>query len=345
MKKIKQLTCVLISLSLFFCLLGCNSDDKESSEEEVVTEIAEENYSLDKIYDFHDISFSIYSGWEETSINGCLMCANTDGFLNLTFDEYDTNEICNEMIKFHEKTYKDLGSGTPEIINVDNVSISKFNWKPNGGYENSYMFDYNNCIYKIEFYVPTEHFEACKMFQNSDEIISSIKFAETNKITDDIEKTKKSEDEIIDSQTDVSLGMKNALSQAKDYLAYSSFSYLGLIDQLEFEKYSHEEAVYGADNCGADWNKQAVEQAKSYIEYSGYSYTGLIEQLEFEQFTHDEAVYGVDNCNADWNEQAAKVAQSYMEYSSFSHQELIDQLIFEGFTEEQAEYGAKSVGY
>ena len=89
-------------------------------------------------------------------------------------------------------------------------------------------------------------------------------------------------------------GQKNALKSAKSYLRYSSFSYEGLIHQLEFEEYSHEEAVYAVDNCGADWNEQAVKMAKSYLAHSSFSRFGLIKQLEFEKFTHEQAVYGVE---------------------------------------------------
>ena len=44
-----------------------------------------------------------------------------------------------------------------------------------------------------------------------------------------------------------------------------AFSYSGLVEQLEFEQYSHDDAVYAADNCGADWNKQAAKSAKNYL--------------------------------------------------------------------------------
>lgn len=88
------------------------------------------------------------------------------------------------------------------------------------------------------------------------------------------------------------LGQKNALSKAKSYLAYSSFSYKGLIEQLEYEEFSHEEAIYGADNCGADWNEQAAKKAKSYMDYSSFSKNGLIGQLEYEGFTKEQAQYG-----------------------------------------------------
>lgn len=139
----------------------------------------------------------------------------------------------------------------------------------------------------------------------------------------------------------MTIGQRNALESAKSYLSFSEFSYTGLIEQLEYEKYSHEDAVYAADHCGADWNEQALKSAKSYLEYSAFSYTGLIEQLEYEGFTNDQATYGVDNSGADWNEQAAKSAKSYLEYSSFSREGLIEQLEYEGFTHEQAVYGVQ----
>lgn len=63
---------------------------------------------------------------------------------------------------------------------------------------------------------------------------------------------------------------------------------------MEYEKYSHEDAVYAADNCGADWYEQAVKKARSYLEYSPFSRDGLIEQLEYEGFTYDQAVYGAE---------------------------------------------------
>jgi len=141
------------------------------------------------------------------------------------------------------------------------------------------------------------------------------------------------------------LGEKNALKSALDYLDYTAFSYNGLVDQLKYEGFTHEEAVYGVDRCGADWNEQAALKAEDYLNYSSFSYSGLVEQLKFEGYTHEEAVYGVDKCGADWNEQAAKKAEDYLNYSSFSRTELIAQLEFEGFTRQQAEFGAQAVGY
>lgn len=97
-----------------------------------------------------------------------------------------------------------------------------------------------------------------------------------------------------DSQSDMTMGQKNALNKALKYLELTAFSYDGLIEQLEYEQYSHEDAVYAADNCGADWNEQAAKKAEKYLELTAFSRAGLIEQLEYEGFTHEQAVYGAE---------------------------------------------------
>ncbi len=91
---------------------------------------------------------------------------------------------------------------------------------------------------------------------------------------------------------EISLGKRNALSSAKSYLSFMAFSYSGLVEQLEFEGYSNEEAVYAADNCGADWNEQAAKSAESYLDLMAFSREGLIEQLVFEGYTQAQAEYG-----------------------------------------------------
>lgn len=91
----------------------------------------------------------------------------------------------------------------------------------------------------------------------------------------------------------LTLGQKNALSMAKRYLDYTAFSYSGLIEQLEYEGYSTEEATYAVDNCGADWNEQAALKAQDYLDYASFSRSGLIDQLLFEGFTSEQAEYGV----------------------------------------------------
>ena len=74
----------------------------------------------------------------------------------------------------------------------------------------------------------------------------------------------------------------------------SAFSYEGLIEQLEYEGFTPDEAEYGVDNCNANWKEQAVKKAASYLRSSSFSRSELIDQLEYEGFTYEQAVYGVE---------------------------------------------------
>lgn len=96
-----------------------------------------------------------------------------------------------------------------------------------------------------------------------------------------------------DALNSATMSQKNALSKAQDYLAFTAFSYSGLISQLEYEGFSTEDATYAVDNCGADWNEQAAKKAQDYLDYSSFSRQGLIEQLEYEGFSAEQAEYGV----------------------------------------------------
>ena len=137
-------------------------------------------------------------------------------------------------------------------------------------------------------------------------------------------------------------GENRAVQTAESYIEMMGFSREGLIEQLEYEGFSHSEAVYGADHINADWNSMALRKAWEYLRVAAFSRSGLIEQLEFEGFTHEQAVFGVDNCGADWREQAVKKAREYQDILSLSGSSLIEQLEFEGFTHDEAVYGASN---
>lgn len=89
-------------------------------------------------------------------------------------------------------------------------------------------------------------------------------------------------------------GQKNAVKKAESYLDYTAFSRSGLIEQLEYEGFSTEDATYAVDKVNPDWNEQAVKKAQDYLEYTSFSLDGLVEQLEFEGFTPEQAQYGAD---------------------------------------------------
>lgn len=92
----------------------------------------------------------------------------------------------------------------------------------------------------------------------------------------------------------ITVSQRNALAKAKTYLRTMSFSYSGLIKQLEFDQFSNADAIYGADNCGADWNEQAAKKAKTYMNTMAFSRGGLIDQLKFDGFTTEQAKHGAD---------------------------------------------------
>lgn len=94
-------------------------------------------------------------------------------------------------------------------------------------------------------------------------------------------------------QDSTSVGERNAASKALVYLRTMPFSRDGLIKQLEYEGFSHQEAVYGVDQSGADWNEQAGKKAAQYLKTMSFSRSGLINQLEYEGFTPQQAEYGV----------------------------------------------------
>jgi hypothetical protein len=89
-----------------------------------------------------------------------------------------------------------------------------------------------------------------------------------------------------------------AIGTAQDYLSYSAFSKIGLVDQLMYEGFSRSIATYAVNHIRVSWNQQAVKSAKDYLRYSHFSCSGLIEQLDYEKFTHSQSVYGAHHTNA-----------------------------------------------
>lgn len=251
--------------------------------------------------------------------------------VNIIVEQEDGNRWCvgiwsdSEIIEIQDKNIRAYGMymGFSDVFNVPAMAVAvedeklmdkaRIEVEENGNLVEAWNF-YNDYI-KLEI----------DKLNNSDESSSESQNNET--------------------KSTITTGQENALKSAKDYLGFNAFSYEGLIEQLEYEKYSHEDAVYAADNCGANWDEQALKSAKNYLSFSAFSYSGLVRQLEHEKFTTEQATYAVDNCGADWNEQAAKSAENYLSMMSFSKDGLIEQLEYEGFTHEQAAYGAEQNGY
>ena len=89
-----------------------------------------------------------------------------------------------------------------------------------------------------------------------------------------------------------SVADQNAARMARDYLAYTSFSRQGLIDQLVFEGFAAGVAAAAVDSLNVDWFEQAAKSAESYLAYMAFSRQGMIDQLVFEGFSIEQAGYG-----------------------------------------------------
>ncbi len=185
-------------------------------------------------------------------------------------------------------------TGTVEnLSNIHGVTIgglngqaADFTSKSNGKEYASqiYVVAYNNRCYQIIF-------ASCiNNDSDFDKSINSVSFLPTPEEQAEIE-AEAQKDAEIDS---ASIGEQNALESAQSYLSSQSFSKQGLIEQLEFEGYTHEEAVFGVEHCDANWNEQAASTAQSYLDsVGGFSRQSLAEQLEFEGFSDSEIEYAL----------------------------------------------------
>lgn len=95
-------------------------------------------------------------------------------------------------------------------------------------------------------------------------------------------------------EPEMTLSQQNAVRAAKDYIDYSAFSKKGLIEQLEFEGYSTEDATFAVGKIDVDWKEQAVQAGKDYLDFTSFSRQGLIDQLKFDGHTEADAIYAVD---------------------------------------------------
>ncbi|MFC7063226.1 Ltp family lipoprotein [Halobacillus seohaensis] len=107
------------------------------------------------------------------------------------------------------------------------------------------------------------------------------------------EEERKAKEEQEAKEASVTVSQEQAVNMAQDYLNYTAFSKSGLIDQLEYEGFSTEDATYGVENITVDWQEQAVNMAQNYLDYTSFSRQGLIDQLTYEGFSTEHATYAV----------------------------------------------------
>lgn len=219
-------------------------------------------------------------------------------------DIFDDEEANNVVQKTLLKAYADGA-----IKEFDSGSTMQENYLPVPGAKgDGYWIDYagelngvNTFMSMVSFNTDTATYHIMYLAPVKGELGSS-----TEKYMDFLKTVKLNgvsivgeEDNSADNSTDNAVAettsQSNAVRKAKEYLDFMAFSREGLIEQLEYEGFSNEDATYGADNSGADWMEQAAKAAESYLDVTSFSRQGLIEQLEYEGFTEEQAVHGADS--------------------------------------------------
>lgn len=296
MRKIKQFACVLTSLSLCFCLFGCNSDEKESSKEETTVETTEavteeittespaeettENqYSLDLTINLDDnVSYKVNSNWirdDDGSMNRYYL---PNSWVMVISNISDTNftYTASDLVTLAE-TLKSAGNiNDYSLTKIDNVNA----FISNGSDTVEFTFITNGNIYTIMLSSDIET-------QLKDQIIESIEIKQI-----DLEK---------ETEDSVPKEYSNALTKAKTYSDSLHMSKAGIFDQLTSEYgegFSEDAANYAVENLQADYKNNALEKAKTYRDSMAMSKNAIYDQLisEYgEKFTEEEAQYAIDN--------------------------------------------------
>lgn len=266
----KKLLAILMSILICFMQSACTNSSEIMSESVDVTP-----FSPIEICDYNEfpgvIDFGAYVGIKaiETQISkeneeAHHLAEETTGYRIEQFD-YSTSEL-NSNRSFYEQVSEDY----VEEMNARGFDISSTEIR-----KDEFVASLENSEYKIFIHYNLKNGDAriniaCEESGGTDKNSSS------------------------GGKSVPTFGMTNALNSANAYLDVMAFSYSGLIEQLEYEGYTNDEATYAADNCGADWYRQAARSAKEYLETMSFSRQSLIEQLQYEGFTYEQAVYGVE---------------------------------------------------
>lgn len=110
---------------------------------------------------------------------------------------------------------------------------------------------------------------------------------------------------------------EQVVKRAKELVKNNTFSYTGLKEFLEKnDKYSINDAKYGADNCGVDWKSQGLRRAQELVSSSNdlgveFSLDKIKEYLDYAGFNNEEVEYTLKNI--DRREYAYEVAKKLLE--------------------------------
>lgn len=291
---------LIASLAIVAALTVCGcsqGNDKQATVPESASEAASSiPGNLTKQVECAGVSLKIDPVWQD----------NTDQKTSLRFDPSYGSVVATHVYANGETATLDSFKQINGIMTVDytverewekgGISYSIISGESNNGDVYSYMFgcDGNGVGFYV-FFSLGDMYATDANIAVRDTLFESVSFSPEDALTAIHEVNvagASGKDEAPELSQSVTLGQSNALSMAHDYLNSMPFSYSGLIEQLEYEGFTSEEAKYAADNCNADWNEQAAKTAQRYLDSMSFSRDGLIEQLQYEGFSAEQAEYG-----------------------------------------------------
>lgn len=307
----KKLIVTLLMCSVLMCGCGGQSeeektDSKIQNTQEIPESVDESTTQLDSIDGFEKAEYEKFNSYAyENGLDGTLIytegkvlsqtkIADSDPpILSIVIEQEDGNRwnVCvisdSKLDEIQDEEIRVFGtySGFSDAINLPSMNVIQSDGEETGYDRIGIELKKDNQYVTVWSWAEYVKAELNKMNESEES-------EDLNKDTNN-----KADEECSQKDVEASVpttGEKNALRAAQNHLSSMPFSYNGLVKQLEFEQYSHNEAVYAADNCQADWNEQAEKSAKNYMELMSFSRDGLIEQLEFDGFSHEQAVYGVE---------------------------------------------------
>lgn len=296
--RIKGALIATMAIVAALTVCGCSQGTtQQTTEPESASEAASSiPGNLTKQVECAGVSLKIDPSWRD----------NTDQKTSLRFDPSSGSVVATHVYANGETATLDSFKQINGVMAVDytverewdkdGISYSIISGESNNGDVYSYMFgcDENGVGFYVYFNLGNMYATDANMAVR-DALFDSVSFSPEDALTaihevNGVGATEKEETQ--EPSQSATVGQSNALSMAHDYLKSMPFSYSGLIEQLEYEGFTNEEARYAADNCNADWNEQAAKMAKDYLDSMSFSRAGLIEQLQYEGFSAEQAEYG-----------------------------------------------------
>ena len=312
---------ILLSFLLVLTLasIGCSEDNKTTDNSqanpshEKQAEATEQTLSegAEKEVSFNGLTVKVGPSWEVDKNDnfGWLRVNASDGFYFIA-QSYLRGETESIESFISSKTYLGSDYQVESENDTNGMHVSVVSSLGENDAIATYAIGYDASTgsgYSILFSIAKEWINDTNL-EIRDDIISSAVFEPNNVEFDSLERVDEysakwdeehsTQEPLNDSNeagSQPTASQSNALRMAHQYIDSLPFSYSGLIEQLEFEGFSTEDATYAADNCGADWNRQAELMAERYLDTMAFSHSGLVDQLVFEGFTQEQAEHGASS--------------------------------------------------